>query len=173
METAIQASLPLLRETAEEDLQSFPTPRNSIPASLFAVAVLFGIQGVLAVLDVVVSLFHYHVSINFGVLALLVAPGLLSLSRGWRTFALVTLWLSLIGCAAMAALVFLEATGPLPLFSYGRHIGFIPKWAAIAWAVAFFALALWQYSVLTRPDVRRLFGLSGDSDDSRPVRYYY
>lgn len=60
------------------------------------VAVLFIISGVLAALQVIARLLHGDIDLNFGVLAFFVGPGLLRLSRGWRTCGLVLNWIVLI-----------------------------------------------------------------------------
>jgi hypothetical protein len=38
-------------------------------------------------------------------------------------------------------------------------VGHVPKAAGVMAAVVFFLVALWQYRVLTRPNVRALFRL--------------
>lgn len=131
---------------------------SGIPLSLKIVAVLFIISGIFSVIEVVVALMHGGININFGVLCLFVGPGLLRLHRGWRTCALVFLWLGLI----VAPIVFvLGLSGKVPAYFsvFGVNIARIPGWWASVAAIPFFLLMLWQYRVLTRPDIRRLFGL--------------
>jgi hypothetical protein len=132
--------------------------RENLPASLIVVAVLFIIGGACSVIEVLVSLMHNHIDINFGVLGLFIGPGLLRLSRGWRTCALVFIWIALIGLP-LIALLFLVAPGPLDFNVFGQKVGHAPKTFGLIIAGVVFAVALWEYHVLTRPDVRRLFDL--------------
>jgi len=129
-----------------------------IPASLKVVAGLFILGGVCAAIEVVVSLMHGHVSINLGILGIFIGPGLLRLSRGWRTCALVFLWIALIGIPIIAILM-TGHSGPLNLKVFGQTVGHAPKALGLMIAVASFLLALWQYRVLTKLQVRQLFGL--------------
>jgi hypothetical protein len=165
-----------LRQIEEADMMpsSYPDPspnlqadadQSPIPTSLVVVAVLFVIGGVCSVIEVVLSLLHGHVNINFGVLGLFIGPGLLGLRQGWRTCALVFIWIGLIGFP-IAALVFLFAAGPLNFAVFGQKIGHAPKLLGILMGAVLFALTLWEYSVLTRSDVRRLFGITGRTGSS-------
>lgn len=132
--------------------------QGSLPTSLIVVAVLFIISGVSAVVDILVSLIFSHISINFGVLSLFVGRGLLRLNRGWRTFALVIIWMSLISLP-IVGLLFLIFQGPLYVKLFGQKIGYAPKAIGLIVVAVVFAVELWQYRVLTRPDIRRLFGV--------------
>jgi hypothetical protein len=131
-----------------------------IPTSLKVVAVLFLLSGIFSLIEVIVSLMHGHFNLNFGILGLFIGPGLLRLSRGWRTCALVFLWITMIGLP-MVALLFLVTSGPLDFTLFGQKVGDASKGLGILVAALLFALAVWQYRVLTRPDVRRLFGVPG------------
>jgi hypothetical protein len=131
-----------------------------IPTSLKVVAFLFILSGIFSLIEVIVSLMHSHLNINFGVLGLFIGPGLLRLSRGWRTCALVFLWIAMIGIP-IVAILFMAAAESLDFTLFGQKVGHASKELGIVLAALVFALAVWQYRVLTRPDVRRLFGVSG------------
>ena len=131
---------------------------RQIPASLKAVAILFILGGIFAVIEVLVSLARSHININFGVLGLFIGPGLLALKPGWRTCALVFLWIAMIGIPIIAVLM-LGHSGPLDFKIFGEEVGHASKEFSLAVAVILFLLSFWQYRVLTRPDVRRLFGV--------------
>jgi hypothetical protein len=131
-----------------------------IPTSLKVVAALFLLGGICSVIEVLVSLLHSHISINFGVLGLFIGPGLLRLSRGWRTCALVFLWIAMI-VIPIVAVIFMIASGPAEFTLFGQNVGQAPKGLGVVIAALAFGLAVWQYRVLTRPDVRRLFGVAG------------
>jgi hypothetical protein len=134
---------------------------NTIPTSLKVVAFLFILSGIFSLIEVIVSLVHSHFSFNFGVLGLFIGPGLLRLSRGWRTCALVFLWIAMIGLPIFIAVIFVLAGGPLDFKLFGQQVGHASPEFAIVLAALLFALAVWQYRILTRPDVRRLFGVPG------------
>ena len=129
-----------------------------IPVALKVVAVLFILGGICAVIEVVVALMHGRLNINFGVLCLFVGPGLLALKRGWRTCALVFLWIGMIGVPA-AAVLMLGRSGPLDFMVFGQKVGHISSGPALIIAAVAFLLSLWQYRVLIRDDVRELFGV--------------
>lgn len=131
---------------------------RQVPASLKVVAILFIVGGIFAAIEVLVSLAHSHININFGVLGLFIGPGLLALRPGWRTCALVLLWIAMIGLPIIAILM-LGHSGLLDFKVFGQKVGHVSKGFGLAFAVVVFSLAVWQYRVLTRPDVRRLFGV--------------
>ena len=127
-----------------------------IPTSLKVVAWLFILGGICSAIEVIVSLIHAHVNINFGVLGLFIGPGLLRLRPGWRTCALVFLWIAMIGLPIITLLMFVHS-GPLDVKLFGQKVGHASKELGVAIAVAIFLLAVWEYRVLTRAHIRRLF----------------
>ena len=129
-----------------------------LPTSLIVVAVLFIIGGVFSVIEVLVSLAHSHISINFGVLGLFIGPGLLRVSRGWRTCALVFIWIALITIPIIGVL-FITVDGLLDFNVFGQKVGHASKLFGLVIAAFVFAMAFWEYRVLTRSDVRRLFNV--------------
>lgn len=130
----------------------------AIPSALKIVAWLFIIGGICAVIEVVVALTQNRISINFGVLGLFIGPGLLKLRRGWRTCALVFLWIGLI---AFPIIFLLGLSGTIPAYFevFGIKLARIPSWWVSVGSIPFFLLVFWEYRVLTRPGVRALFGL--------------
>ncbi len=138
-----------------------------IPVSLSVVAILFIIGGISSVLEVGFALTQNRISINFGVLGLFIGPGLLALKPGWRTCALVFVWIGLIG-VPLVALFMLGSSQPVNFAVLGQKLGQVSKQVGLTVAVLLFLLALWEYWVLTRPDVRALFGLdSGPSSNAQ------
>jgi hypothetical protein len=135
-----------------------PPSRPKPPTSLVVVAVLFILGGASAVFEAIIALLHGSVDLNFGVLGLFIGPGLLRFSRGWRTCALVFTWLGLLGLPIIAVM-FLISSLPLDITVVGQKVGNLSKFIGVFAGVTIFALTVWQYRVLTRPDVRRLFKL--------------
>jgi len=132
-----------------------PVPLR-LPRALTVVAWLFAAEGALAAMDVLLALSQAQVSLNVGVLCIFVARGLLKLRRGWRTFALVILWLEMI-LFPVFALCMVAGTGD---FSFiGVHVRSPNSAGGAVLVLGLFALTAWEYRVLTRPDVRRLFNL--------------
>ena len=127
-----------------------------IPASLKVVAILFILGGIYSVIEVIVAIAHSRISINFGVLGLFIGLGLLALRPGWRTCALVFTWIAIIGIPIIA-LLFITVRGPLDFKIFGQVIGHTTKGFGLLIAGILFTVALWQYPVLTRPDVKELF----------------
>ncbi len=127
-----------------------------IPTSLRVVAGLFFLSGISCLIEIFVSLLYGRFSVNFGVLALFVGPGLLRLSPLWRTWALVFTWIALVG-APLVGLIFLIVPGPLDFTLFGQPVGQTPNMVGVAFVVVIFLVAVWQYRVLTRPDIRSLF----------------
>lgn len=127
-----------------------------IPTSLKVVAALFILTGISSLIEILVSLQHHRISLNFGILGLFIGPGLLRCSPTWRAWALACTWIALAGIP-LAGLIFLLAPGPLHFRLFGQDVGDAPKVAGVALLIPAFLIALWQYRVLTRPDVHALF----------------
>ena len=134
-----------------------PVDKPKIPTSLRVVAVLFILDGVTSSIAVLVSAMHGELNINFGLLGFFIGPGLLCLSSGWRRCALVLTWFGLIG-VPLATMLMLSFNGPLHFKLFGQEVCEAPKLLGLIFAVFIFGLTLWQYRVLTREDVRQLFG---------------
>lgn len=128
------------------------------PASLKVVAILFILGGIHSVIEVIVAFTHSRISINFGVLGLFIGPGLLALRPGWRTCALVFIWIALI-LIPIFTIFMLCHSGPLDFNVFGQKVGYASKEFGLAVAIILFLLSLWQYRVLNRSDVRALFGI--------------
>ena len=132
--------------------------KKSVPMSLKIVAALFVLGGIGAVIEmVVVALMHSHQIVNVGILWLFIGAGLFRLRRGWRTCALVVTWLALIAMPLIMVLVLVMAHKPLDVKMFGQVVGQASKGWGVLIAGVIFLVALWQYRVLTRPDVKELF----------------
>ena len=132
--------------------------KQHMPISLKVVAILFFLGGIYAVIEVIVAIAHSRININFGVLGLFIGPGLLALRPGWRTCALVFIWIALVFLPIFTVLMFFHS-GPLDFNVFGQKVGYASKESGLVVAVTLFLLSLWQHRVLNRSDVRSLFGL--------------
>lgn len=128
----------------------------TFPLALTIVAVVFLLGGVLSLIETITSLKFGHISINFGVIGIFIGVGLFRLRRGWRTCALVFIWIGLVGLP-IVGFQFLHYSGPLNFGIYGRELGSFTKEIGLAVIMISFLFTLWQFRVLTRPDVRSLF----------------
>jgi hypothetical protein len=127
-----------------------------IPVSLKVVAILFILGGIYAVIDIIVAIAYSRIGINFNVLGLFIGPGLLALRPGWRKCALFFIWFAII-VIPIIGLLSITVRGPLDLKIFGQVIGHTTKSFGLLIVGIIFAVALWQYHVLTRPDIKDLF----------------
>jgi hypothetical protein len=131
---------------------------SRLPTSLRIVAFLFILHGMLSIIEVVVSLANSRISLNFGVLGVFIGPGLLRLSQGWRTCALVWLWFGMIA-VPLILLFMLSRNEPINFVVFGQKSGRISRELAVLFAIGMLATTIWEYRVLTKPNIRKLFGL--------------
>jgi hypothetical protein len=108
----------------------------------------------MVLIDILLDLMNGRLNFNFGVLQIPIGFGLLRLRRGWRTCALVFIWIGLILVPVFCLGVIF---GNPALTFWGQHVGPAPKPLALALAAGLFILMIWEYRVLTRESVRRLF----------------
>jgi len=125
------------------------------PLALRVVAGLHVFLGVCAVIEVVVSLLHSHINLNFGVLGLWIGPGLLRHDRVWRNWALAFLGIAFVGLPLFCALAVRHAALNFKLF--GVPMGQVPTGIAFAVVIPVLMISAWEYHVLIRPDIRALF----------------
>lgn len=133
--------------------------RGPLPLAAKLVACVFLASGSLSALDMVFSAAHGAWNFNPGIHGLLIAAGLLRRRRLFRVFALITVVLSLLGFPIAAAYFWWAPS--VPAFSFfGRQVTDLPNWAAVVGCALGWLIALWEYPILQRPDVRRAFGLT-------------
>jgi hypothetical protein len=127
-----------------------------IPSALRVVAYIQLVIGIYSMIGIIVLLFHGKISFQTGVLGIPIFFGLLKLRNGWRICAMVLLCFGMIICPIMFFASF-SIGGPAFFELFGIQVTRIPVWFVSASTIPFFLLVLWQYRVLIRPDVRRLF----------------
>jgi hypothetical protein len=126
-----------------------------MPAALVVVACLFIFGGVSCAIEMIATLARGGLSINLGVVNLFIGLGLLRRNPRSRSWALVFTWIGLVGAVILGLIVLF---GPAPdLRLFGRTVGPAPKPLAIIMMLGWALFQLWQYWVLTRPDVQDLF----------------
>lgn len=127
-----------------------------VPTCLKVVAWLFIIGGVIAVIEIIVSLMNNHININLGVLGIFIGLGLLKLRSGWRTCGLVFIWIALVVLPVCGILAIANPSG-IHYKIMGQNAGSAPLPIALGVVVFVFCVALWEYKVLTRGDIREMF----------------
>ena len=130
--------------------------RPPAPTALLTIAALFFLYGTATLPGTFLSIAAGSPHIDMGVLGIPTFFGLRRFSRGWRTFALVLIWLAFIGCLAGVGFGFAQDK-----YSTVHVFGIVlkevePIWVSAA-SVPVFLIALWGYRVLTRPTIRALF----------------
>jgi hypothetical protein len=127
-----------------------------IPKALRVVAVIHLVGGLMSVARIVVQLTQGTIGLDLGVLGIPIYFGLMRLSSGWRSCALVFIWLGIL-LTPIIFVIGLKSGLPGQLHIFGVPVGSIsPIWISVA-SVLWFLLNLWQYRVLTRDDIKRLF----------------
>ena len=127
-----------------------------IPTSLRVVALLQLLGGLSAVAGMLVGLPAGSIHLDLGVAGIPTYFGLMRLSDVWRTWAVAFAWMGMLASAALFTFGLL-AHVPAELQIFGVRYGNISARWGSAVALPMFVLSLWQYRVLTRPDVRALF----------------
>lgn len=117
------------------------TNRSQIPASLSAVSSIFLILAVIAVTQMVYYFMGASFRFELNILGFWIYFGLRRFSAGWRTCALVLIWMQLIVLPIMFVFSILNGRSLLhPLVD-----------------TTLFALEFWMYRVLTTPVIRSMF----------------
>jgi len=117
------------------------TNRSQIPAPLSAVSWIFLILAVIAVAQMAYYFMGGLFRIQFNILGFWICLGLRRFSIGWRTCALVLIWLQLIVLPIMFVFSILDGRSLLDPVE----------------DMALFLLELWMYRVLTKPSIRNIF----------------
>lgn len=137
----------------------------SIPVALRIVAVLFLFAGAVSLVQVGIALSDHRILPHAGVLNLLIGLGLLRRSQGWRTCALVVLWIALIIALPYATLRTITEVNTIEFRYLGWPFRYPSKLAEFLSLAGSTTIFIWKLRVLTRPDVRALFGLPDDGSD--------
>jgi hypothetical protein len=118
--------------------------------------VLFIIDGIASIHNILAALADRQLHLDLGVLALFVGFGLLRLRPGWRTCGLVFTWIGML-VTPLVVLVLFQQSRPADFRLLGEKLFSIPVPIAVLFCAVIFTLLVWQYRVLTRPDIRALF----------------
>jgi hypothetical protein len=131
------------------------SPLPALPRDLRIVAILFLLGGINSILTMIVGAMTNHISLEFGVLGIFAYFGLLRLSRGWRAYALIMIWLQIMFFPIMG--IFVLTTNKCTFNLFTVPLAQIPPFVGIMFFLFFFLLAFWQLKVLTRHEVWAMF----------------
>lgn len=133
--------------------------RPGLPPSLRAVAYFTILVGIGTGLTIIADLWHDRLNLNFAVLEIPAGFGLLRLSRGWRTFTLWMIWTGIIAFTVLTLLL-IFGTNMTHITVNGTSLPHWDRRLLLAASVLALGVQIWEVRVLTRPDIRRLFGLT-------------
>jgi hypothetical protein len=160
-----------LPEKTEEEPTVTPAIKRKIPISLSIVSYFFFIPGAMGLMgffliaaafiffgsppdrDKIAILYGFGGG-AFGIFYVCLSRGLRRCSRGWRTCALVLIWWGFIGLAFSIGRSFLTYVQ-----TYDHDHKTVDAFTIRFWISCglYFIFQVWQYRVLTRPDIRELF----------------
>jgi len=145
---------PHLPQTTPDPYKSTKNKTDN-PQSLRIVAGLFILSGIITAIEIAFSLAHGHLNLNLGILSLWIGPGLLRHDRDWRNWAIIFLWIGMICIPAILIFGCIHGNPQIELFGTPASKSWnIPIFIYLA---ASFILDIWQYRVLTRPEIKALF----------------
>ncbi len=144
-------------ERLEAAQLALPRPEAvTIPVSLQVVAALFILSGIWALLQILIIHSLDYILLDLTLLGLVIGPGLLHRGWFWRPVAVVWLVLELAGAVWVTAPI-AQAPGPFDVWILSQNLGQITKSAALTLVAGALLLFAWQFWVLLRADVRKLF----------------
>jgi len=124
--------------------------------ALDIVAFLFLLTAIHTIIHMCVAISSKQLLIPWGLLGFPIFYGLRRFHSGWRRCGLVLLWIPLV-VFPIAAILGLTFDAPLYLELFGLRLVQVSYPVFLAFVITFWLLAFWEYRVLTRPEVRRLF----------------
>jgi hypothetical protein len=150
--------LSAMNKSAEDSASHEIIEKTKIPLSLIIVACLFISGGIFACIEMVSTIMQGRVHISITVIGIFIGWGLFVLSRGWRICALVLLWILII-CIPVISLFYLnQPSSGFYVSIFGNKLPREPILILLL-NVLCLLLLLWSYWVLTRPQIKSLFGI--------------
>jgi hypothetical protein len=137
-----------------------------VPVLLQVLAWLWILEGLTAVVTIIVKLTQHQVHFDVGVLGLLIGIGLLKLRRGWWVCAIVIQILAL-GIAVVVGAIAMQATSQPTFNIFGQSVSYAPWWL-FHWIIAI-AIGATVIELLLHfmPSVRRSVNASEEAKRRR------
>ena len=147
--------------------ERFDTPMRPLaaPTQVRIVAAFFALEGVGSIVRMIVGVFRDEYILDFGVVGLLIASGLMALNNTSRIVAVVSLWIGMVACVAVAVLLSMHS-GPITWRIAGVDMGDASRSQAYAVVIATFLLMAWMNWTLNRSHIRASFVGKGAGDST-------
>jgi len=142
-----------------------PPSRPPLPLALKAVAWVEIFQGLAAVGAIIHSAVMGWPNADPGYLSIPAGIFLLRLQRTWRLYLLVTSWISFVLLPLIGVATFLLEE-PLDIRILNVNTKVLSDGTIALFAGTLFLIMIWQYRVLTRPEVKELFGIGRKPSDA-------
>ena len=145
--------------------------RIAAPTSVRIIAAIFAFEGIGSIARMIVGYFRNEYILDFGVVGLLIAYGLMALNNTWRIVAVVILWIALAADAAFAVALAL-ITGTITWRIAGANVGGASRAQACAIVIATFVVVAWMIWSLSRSRIRTRFvgkGVDKDAGGGAPA----
>ena len=126
------------------------------PLSLLLVAALFTLGGVFSVIHTLISLAHYRIRFDVGIIGLFVGIGLAKYSSAWRKCALALIWLTML-LSTFSIVFFVTRQSEFHVKLFGLPVGFASSNAAAMYSALILLVAFLKYRVLRHPPIAKLF----------------
>jgi hypothetical protein len=141
--------------------------QTNIPTDLRIVAFLFIIEGILAIIDMIVGIAHERFSVNFGFIAIFIGRGLLKFNVSWRKIATMGLWIwNIAGPLVALYFLFFNSGDAVRIQFLGYFASNITRIELLVVMATTSVLSIWSTYVLYRKPIKELFGISDDKTAS-------
>lgn len=129
--------------------------RQRTQNALSAVAYVFLLFGLIALIEMIAHAVGGAIHFKFGVLGIAIFLGLRRHSRAWRLCALLFIWYGIITLSFTLFVCLQGGSSAAPML-FGHHLRIPAAWLSIPLVMALM-VTFWQYRILTHPAIRRLF----------------
>lgn len=137
--------------------------QTNIPTDLRIVAFLFIIEGILAIVDMIVGIAHERFAINFGFIAIFIGRGLLKFNVSWRKIGLMGLWVSnIVVPFLLLYIIFFVKGDSIRAAFFGYLATTLTRIEIISALAVLSAQSIWSTYVLYRKPIKQLFGISDE-----------
>ena len=128
-----------------------------VPLDVAAVGAVFVLVGALAAMGVVTGLLRARLRLDLTILALFIGVGLLRLRPSSREWALLFIWIAVIGSLACLLLLPLTSVTTTTVRLDGHYLFDAPRWAGMTMVATTLVVSAAMLYVLRREAVRELF----------------
>jgi len=145
---------------------SSPPPNRPLPAALSRASWIFLVFGVLGIAATIAGVLRGHLQIQGEWLGVPIFFELRRYSRGWRVVAFVSLCMGLLSSLVVGSTALMMGS-PIQIGWLGLQWPNVSPQSRVMIAVISFALTLWVFAMLLRPEVRAAFGKGPHSSGAK------